>query len=106
MNYTEELKKNQDAFLIFLSEKYHMYSNSNIFLRDVQYAIKSYFRKDNIELNYSVYEKTAIEFLAYLTAIGKLEQIDKNVWKVNFSPRNSVNEDNSAVETVSKEEKE
>merc|ERR1711879_600973 len=105
MNYTEELKKNEEIFLAFLREKYHMYFNSNIFLRDVQYGIKSYFRKDNIELPYSVYEKTAVEFLAYLTANGKLVQIGKNVWKVNFTPHNSVTE-NAGVETDSKVEKE
>lgn len=105
MNYTEELKKNEEIFLAFLREKYHMYYNSNIFLRDVQYGIKSYFRKDNIELPYSVYEKTAVEFLAYLTAAGKLIQIDKNVWKVNFQPQNNVKED-KVVQAVSKVEEE
>lgn len=104
MNYVDELVKNENIFLAFMREKYHMFNNSNIFLRDVQYAVKSYFRKDNIELNYSEYEKIALDFLGILTGEGKLNKIEKNVWKVNFSPSNNVTVSDNRVEGLTETE--
>ena len=52
MNHLDELKTNKDIFLKFMSERYEIYTHSNIFLRDIQFAIKFYFERKNIFLKY------------------------------------------------------
>ena len=85
MDYLEDLKKNQNIFLKFTSEKYRVFTHSNVFLRDIQFAIKFYFEKKNIVLKYPQAEKLAKEFTAYLVEQNELSQLTDNTWKVQFS---------------------
>lgn len=91
MNYLNELINNQKIFFKFMKEKYPLFTNSNIFLRDVQYAIRSYFEKKNIKLGYTESEKLTLEFIDTLTKENKLKKISSNAWKVNFFLDNDVN---------------
>ena len=85
MNYLEELKTNKDIFLKFMSERYKIYTHSNIFLRDSQFAIKFYFERKNIYLKYPQAEKLAREFTSYLVDKNELSIVTENTWKVLFS---------------------
>ena len=85
MNYLEDLKTNKDIFLKFMSEKYKIFTNSNIFLRDIQFAIKFYFEKKNVFLKYPQAEKLAKEFTSYLVDQNELTLVTENTWKVLFS---------------------
>ncbi len=85
MNYLEELKTNKDIFLKFMSERYKIYTHSNIFLRDIQFAIKFYFERKNIYLKYPQAEKLAREFTSYLVDKNELSIVTENTWKVLFS---------------------
>lgn len=97
MNHLEELKKNQDIFLKFMSERYNIFTHSNIFLRDIQFAIKFYFEKKNINLKYPQAEELAKEFTAYLVEQNQLVQLNDYTWKVLFSIE-------QPIETETKEE--
>lgn len=90
MNYIEELINNQNIFFKFMKEKYPLYYNSNMFLRDLQYAIKSYFDNKNIRLSYTDTENLALEFAKYLDKENKLKKVASNAWKVNFFLNNDV----------------
>ena len=85
MNHLEDLKTNKDIFLKFMSEKYKIFTHSNIFLRDVQFAIKFYFERKNIYLKYPQAEKLAKEFTSYLVDQNELTLVTDNTWKVLFS---------------------
>ena len=85
MNHLEELKTNKDIFLKFMSEKYKIFTHSNIFLRDIQFAIKFYFERKNIYLKYPQAEKLAKEFTSYLVDQNELTLVKENTWKVLFS---------------------
>ncbi len=85
MNHLEELKKNKEIFLKFMSERYKIFTNSNIFLRDIQFAIKFYFEKKNINLKYHQAEELAKEFTAYLVEQNELIQLNNYTWKVLFT---------------------
>lgn len=85
MNYLEDLKSNKNIFLKFMSEKYKIFTNSNIFLRDIQFAIKFYFEKKNIYLKYPQAEQLAKEFTSYLVDQNELALVIENTWKVLFS---------------------
>jgi hypothetical protein len=73
-----------------MKEKYNIYYNSNIFLRDIQYAIQSYFLKKDKRIKQSVVEKTSLEFINKLEQDGDLKKMSHNAWKVNFFDEKSV----------------
>ena len=90
MEYINDLTANKSIFFKFMKEKYRLYSNSNIFFRDIQYAIKSYFEKKDIRIKYSQAEKVAYDFIHKLEDTGELKKMSTNAWKVNFSLENTV----------------
>ncbi|MBI1938579.1 MAG: hypothetical protein HYS25_10700 [Ignavibacteriales bacterium] len=85
MNYVDELISQKEIFIKFMKEKYPVFNNSNIFFRDLQYAIKSFFEKKDKKLSYSVTEKTALDFIDHLEKSKELVRISNNSWKLNFS---------------------
>lgn len=90
MDYLSELSSNKTMFFNFMKEKYRVYNNSNIFFRDIQYAIKSYFEKKNKPVKYSDAEKIAKDFIQKMENEGQLKKMSNNAWKVNFSFEKSV----------------
>ena len=90
MDLLNELSSNKTVFFNFMKEKYRVFNNSNIFFRDIQYAIKSYFDKKNIPIKYSVAEKIANEFITKLENESQLIKMSNNAWKVNFSLEKNV----------------
>lgn len=92
MDYLQELKNNKEIFINYLREKYEVIYNSNIFFREIQYGILTYFEKKGIKLSYPVTEKLAYEFAELLEENGELVKIDSRTWKVNFKTENFVNQ--------------
>jgi len=90
MDLLNDLTSNKLIFFNFMKEKYRIYLNSNIFFRDIQYAIKSYFEKKDVRIKYSQAEKVAYDFIHKLEDSGELKKMSDNAWKVNFSLGNSV----------------
>lgn len=97
MSYLEELVSQKEIFIKFMKEKYPLYHNSNVFLRDIQYALKSYFEKKDRYLSYSQTEKLAREFIKRLEESKEFIKISKNTWKVNFSFEKIVKENESPL---------
>jgi len=98
MNYLETLKQNEQSFLIFISKKYSFYYHSNLFLRDIQYAINSFFKFKGIELGFSATEKLAFEFAEYMEQNNKFTKINNSTWKVMIDISPKVEENLEAVE--------
>lgn len=90
MDLLKDLTSNRTMFFNFMKEKYRLYYNSNIFLRDLQYAIKSYYEKKGKKLKYPQAEKLALEFAHELVKEDQLKNISNNTWKVNFSLNKNV----------------
>lgn len=84
MNHLDHLKKNKNVFFNFMHENYTIFQYSNMFLRDMQYAINSYFELKESPVTYSKAEELAVDFIDYLVSNGELTQIDKKSWKINF----------------------
>lgn len=84
MNRLEKLKENQLTFFEFMSAKYPVKYHSNIFLRDLQYAIFLYFKYAEDEINISEAEELALSFAAYLVEKGDLKVINDHTWFVDF----------------------
>lgn len=92
MNYIDTLKSNKSIFFNFMKAKYPVYTNSNIFQKDILYAIRSFFEKKNSNLSYTEAESLTSEFTDYLQNSGDLLKLDEMSWKVNFSFEDSVTE--------------
>ena len=99
MNNLNELITNKEIFFNFMKEKYPIFHNSNIFFRDLLYAIKNYFERKNHSLTYAQCEKLAFEFTGYLTSNNEITKVSENAWKVNFFPNPVV----TIVESAGKE---
>ncbi|MBZ0178141.1 MAG: hypothetical protein K8F36_02535 [Melioribacteraceae bacterium] len=105
MKHLENLLANEEIFLSYMNERYPIFWNSNIFFRDVQYAVRDYFKIKEIKLSYTEAEKIASLFIDHLVTQGKLLKIDFQTWKVNFHLNSSTNEiDNEVKESLAKEE--
>lgn len=102
MNHLEELKNNQEIFFNFMKEKYHIYYNSNIFARDLQYGIKQYFEKKDIKITYPFAEELMHDYTQYLEEQGDLTRLTVNSWRVNFFKPEIVSEE---TQKVTEEEK-
>lgn len=92
MNHLDNLISNRTIFFNYMKERYEVHYKSNIFLRDLLYAIKSYYEKKGIKLKYREAEKLAVEFADNLVKTNELQVVGKNTWKMNFSLQTSVNE--------------
>lgn len=90
MKYLDELISKKEVFINFMKAKYPFYQNSNVFFRDIQYAIKSYFKRKNKFLKYSETEKLALAFTSHLESTKEFIKVSNNAWKVNFSLKNNV----------------
>ncbi|MBN1302353.1 MAG: hypothetical protein JW995_14145 [Melioribacteraceae bacterium] len=80
-----ELLSNKSPFFQFMRERYPLFFNSNIFLRDIQYAIRTYFERKNILISYTEAEELMKKFTQHLESEGQLVRLNYNSWKVNFS---------------------
>lgn len=80
-----ELLNNYQDFFLFMKNKYPLFKDSNIFLRDLQYAIYEYFFNKSVQLKYEETEKLANNFAEKLLADEKIKKISQNTWKLNFS---------------------
>ena len=84
MKLLNTLKNEKKVFLNFMKEKYHLSYRSNMFLRDLQYAIYIFFLKRGKKLSYTEAEELALAFAKDLTEAGELKQLNKQTWTVNF----------------------
>jgi hypothetical protein len=78
------LISNQEIFFEFLREKYPVFFNSNIFLRDIQYGIISYFERKDIIISYPLAEELAMKFTAKMESDDILKRLDTTTWLVKF----------------------
>lgn len=84
MNYLDHLMNNKKIFFNYMNENYTIFQYSNLFNRDLQYALMSYFEMVAKPLKYAEAEKLSFDFINKLVESGELTQIDHKSWKINF----------------------
>ncbi len=97
MERLELLKNQKDVFFEFMAQKYPVVYHSNIFLRDIQYAIFLFFKYKNDIINSYEAEELALQFTDYLVSTGDLKKLSHNTWFVNFEIKSTVQEDEELV---------
>ena len=101
MNRFNQLLAEKEIFLNYMKEKYKIFYNSNIFLRDIQYGIKSYFDKKDVTISYSEAEILMKDLTESMEKTGELIKLNSNTWKVNFATTvTPVEEKNEIVEDI------
>ena len=84
MKHLEHLIENKTVFFNYMNENYKIVQYSNLFHRDLQYAIMSYFKMKDIPLKYSAADKLASDYIESLVKADELTIIDYKSWKINF----------------------
>jgi len=84
MNHQEHLISNKKVFFNFMNENYTIFQYSNIFFRDMQYAIMAYFEMKEQPVKYAAAEKLTEGFIASMVDNKELLTIDHKSWKINF----------------------
>lgn len=80
----EQLISDINILLGFLKAKFPMFHNSNFFMRDLQFGIKSFFEKKGIKLSYTGSEQLAKLVAEYLMKEEIFVKINEQSWKVNY----------------------
>lgn len=93
----EFLKNNTGLFLSFLKEKYPLYNNSNVFLRDIQYGIKSFFARKNVILSYRDIDIISAELINVLENKEIFQKLNSQTWKVNYSEESNVTKETEQI---------
>ncbi|MCP5061033.1 MAG: hypothetical protein GY936_01025 [Ignavibacteriae bacterium] len=84
MDYLNHLENNKKVFFNYMNENYTIFQHSNIFFRDIQFALISYFEIKEKPIKYGAAGKLATEFINNLVLSNELSPIDHKSWKVNF----------------------
>ena len=84
MNHLNHLNDNKKIFFNFMNENYTIFEFSNLFFRDLQYAIMSYFDMKETPIKYNDAEKVAADFIESLVSEGDLTKIDHKSWRINI----------------------
>lgn len=84
------IRENSNLFLDYLRERYPVHSNSNIFLRDIQYGVKNFFEKRDIKLKQKEIDLVSHEIITVFESTGLFYKLSHNTWRVNFPDKNNV----------------
>ena len=84
LKHLEHLIENKKVFFNYMNENYTIFQYSNLFFRDLQYAIISYFEMKEEPVKYALAEKLTKEFISKMIVENELTQIDTKSWKINF----------------------
>jgi hypothetical protein len=80
----EMLKKDELVLLEFLKAKFPVFHNSNLFFRDFQYGIRSFFEKKDIFISYQDAETLANEMAKHFEENGIFIKVNHQGWKIHF----------------------
>jgi len=83
-NNIELLMSDEASLLGFLKAKYPMFHNSNFFYRDLQYGIRSFLEKKEIDINYTQAAKLTDIISEEFENKGIFIRVNKTGWKINY----------------------
>ncbi|HPI37300.1 MAG TPA: hypothetical protein PK397_05075 [Ignavibacteriaceae bacterium] len=80
----ELLKRDYKIFLSYFKANYPVFHNSNVFFRDLQYAIRRFLESKGFETNYNEATKLAVSFAELMELEGVFVKTSKIGWKLNY----------------------
>jgi hypothetical protein len=82
--HLEFLMNNTGIFQNYFKEKFPVFYNSNIFLRDLQYSIITFYKSKKIHLGMTESEELALKYAGFLESQQVITKLDHNTWKYNI----------------------
>lgn len=82
MDHLKVLIDNKTTFFGYMRERYPLFTHSNIFFRDIEYAIKYFFENRDIKLKYKQIEKITADFIKHLEDNKDMRKLSGNSWQV------------------------
>jgi hypothetical protein len=83
--YISLLKDDYIIFLNYLKARIPTFHNSNLFFRDLHYAIKTFLEIKDMKVSYAESELLATEFSEFLESKGILVKVNELGWKLNYT---------------------
>ncbi len=78
------LADNTKGLLLYLRSKYHFIHLSNVFFRDLQYGLTSYFESKGVKLGYGEAEEITKRYVEVLEGSDILKPIKNGSWMLNY----------------------
>lgn len=83
--YFTVLQDDYIIFLQYLKARFPAFHNSNLFFRDLHYAIKHFLEMKDMKVNYADSEQITREFSEFLENKGILVKVNDIGWKLNYA---------------------
>ena len=80
----QKLIAEKDSFLNYFKSIFPVFHNSNIFFRDLQYAIQKYLVLKGDKVTYAQAEVYGRKFTKHLETESILTAISSNTWRLNY----------------------
>jgi hypothetical protein len=80
----ESVVPDKDDFLHFLKSRFHLYHQSNVFFRDLQYGLIAYCEAGKKKISYGSADALAAELAETLAVSGILRQVSPGTWVLNY----------------------
>ncbi len=87
MKEVQVLQDNWEEFLNFMKQRYPLYHLSNVFVRDIEYAIMDYFLNKGRKISFAEAEYLAQKFSEFMVQKGVFKPVKNEynkVWTLNY----------------------
>jgi len=78
------LKVDYSVFLSYLKATFPLFHNSNFFFRDLQYGLKRYLEKKEVNITYPEAELFAKDLAMFFEEKGVFERVNSFGWRINY----------------------
>lgn len=83
-NQLEQIINDPVIFLNYLRANYPLFHNSNFFFRDLQYGLRKFLEKKDIDISYPESEELTKKLAEYLEEKEILTKISSSTWRLNY----------------------
>ncbi len=84
INHLQVLKNEEAIFLRYFKSRFPLFHNSNLFLRDFQFAVHAFFTLRGENLSYSDAESITKNFASTLERREILVPLTAKSWRLNY----------------------
>ncbi len=84
MTETHFVHEHKMDFFIYLHSKFTIFHHSNVFYRDIRYALKSYMLSNGFKLSEMELDAAVDTFIVEMAESGILKMVSTGTWTVQY----------------------